>query len=371
MIIDKDDLMTRNLKTQPFYIWFSANECYRVVEITISETILLQLGRWLPPIPCHERKNKNIDLYKKYPNYSKIVLANGIKYLDAVRTRKDSSEIVAWESSGMHLKMPYTLVYDKMMQYVLKQKWKCRYCGTVNDGGLKCQGKSIGCLPAGGPKKANNNVLLEYQYFLSRSNACMPYIHPFAYEPDIPWFNNEGMYKYQETHGESCGAHRCIHHTHVNQSDQILSFPRKKWLYKPGYVENTEQFYLPGAMLGHQVSKYESHCPKCRQYVKPPLHVISYRKDMEHLWWTMEVLYWLKVEIYNKKMQKLPNVLADKRYIELKSAIDDLIKLNVGELVYHGDIGQYQTVPFNCIITPLVNWIANKSNYDLRFEKKV
>ena len=56
-------------------------------------------------------------------------------------------------------------------------------------------------------------------------------------DKNISWINVNAINTYNEhTKNTTCGANRCIHFTHINQSDQMLSFPRTKWIPKTGYV---------------------------------------------------------------------------------------------------------------------------------------
>jgi hypothetical protein len=91
---------------------------------------------------------------------------------------------------------------------------------------------------------------------------------------------------------------------------------------------------------------------------------------MEHSWWVIEVLYWLKVDIYNKKMQKLPMIEADARYEYLKNEINNLQEKDILDFVYYSSHGMSQSVPFHNILKMICLWISDKSKYDTRFERK-
>lgn len=346
-----DDFFSRNFVQQPYYVWFGPNESYRVVSVH-GRTVTLQSGSFLAPIPLHHRKNRNVDLCALYPDYSP-------EFIRLVRTRKDSSEVVHWKPVDTVLRMNYNTMINRRNEYIAEQPWKCRYCGTINQGGFQCNGKRTMPFPVGGPNKTTHNVLLEYNYFLTKS-TCLPVLKPFHAEPQTSWINVPTVPSY-------CGAHRCVHESHLNQSDQVLSFPRQRWTPAYGVVSNTSQFFLPGAMLGHHISGCEHQCTKCRTVIALPKTVQNRRNNVEHLWWVMETLYWLKVDIYNKKMQKLTPLNADKRYNAIKHVVGTL---NADEFVYYGTVGDYQTNTFQNVIRPLVHWIADKRNYDARFDYK-
>ena len=99
-------------------------------------------------------------------------MPNGVNYIDSVKNRKDSSEIVAFEPTGNMRVFHFDILLNLIKEYIYNQKWKCRYCNHVNDGGTVCKGTSQGGFPSGGPRKSNNNVFVEYEYFLSKSNQC-------------------------------------------------------------------------------------------------------------------------------------------------------------------------------------------------------
>ena len=92
--------------------------------------------------------------------------------------------------------------------------------------------------------------------------------------------------------------------------------------------------------------------------------------NVEHSWWIIEVLYWLKVDIYNKKMQKLSDIDADKRYTFLLDAVNKLNTLSIQDFVYYGENGSYQTIPFNNILKNMLDWMSDRNKYDTRFERK-
>lgn len=377
--LNVDDLLTHSYKIHPQYIWLrekDENTCYKILDVMVENNIVkdvtLQNGKWLPPIPLEYRKTMSDEAKEKYREYENIKLQDGKYFLESLKHRKESSEIVAWKPNDIITTIDIQTLKTYMLNFILKQKWKCRYCGNNNDGGLHCRGISTGLMPSGGPKKANNNVLSEYEYFLCKTASCQPLIHPFKYEANLGWYEPNSMYKYKKlVKGHPCGAHRCIHYSHINQSDQILSFPRVKWTPRTRNIENTEQFFLPGAMLGHHISKSECICTKCRNFVtisEIPKHI--FRKEIEHSWWILETLYWIKVDIYNKKMQKLNISQSKIRYDELVNSIHTIYCSEIDDYIYHGKNGFYQTNKFKNIIEILYNWIMNKQNYINRFSKK-
>ena len=94
--------LNRDWRTQPSYVWVrlaknSPEKCYRVVSVSIKN-IVLESGLWLAPIPVQYRRSKNISLNSKYDVYSDIYLPDGQKFLNMLRNRKESSDIVAWKS---------------------------------------------------------------------------------------------------------------------------------------------------------------------------------------------------------------------------------------------------------------------------------
>lgn len=349
------DFKTRNFN-HPYYVWFGQKESYRVMSYQNNQ-VVLQPGHFLAPIPLYIRKNKSIDLYALYPEYASLKL-NNLPYLDAIRSRKDSSEIVAWNPTLPLITISYDTMIQNIKQYIDEQEWTCRYCGTINYGGYECQGISTNTFPIGGPQKSNNNVLVEYNYFLAKSN-CMPII-----VPECSWISN--MSTNQPTR---CGAIRCVHFQHTNQSDQILSFPRQAFFPTKGILYNTPRFYLPGAMLGHQITKQEHQCTKCRTILTLPKEINTLQHNIEHAWWIMEIIYWFKVDIYNKKMQKLPPIQAKKRYQDLLHDIHQLYQSNVPDFIFYHTKGQYQTTTFQNLLKPLISWLSKPDNYFKRFEK--
>ena len=259
--------------------------------------------------------------------------------------------------------------------YIDNQKWKCRYCNTINQGSNKCSGIYYGQLPCGGPPKASNNVLAEYEYFLSKPASCPPTILPFKHEQHLGWHDNKFLqhYQYKLQHSpRPCNARRCVHFTHINQSDQILSFPRAQWTFWDKiYINNTEQFFLPGAMLGHQTTSSACYCPKCRNNLNDYIPMSkTIQEKVEHSWWLIETLYWLKVDIYNKKMQKLNDIDATARYYYLKNEIEKLYSSKIQDFFYFSGNGISQSIPFNNILILMKEWINKKYNYDIRFDKK-
>ena len=376
--MDFKDYKNRDWTKEPSYIWMrkdknAPEECYRVV--SIYPTIVLEKGKWLAPIPVSDRRNKNINLLNKYPEYSDVYLPDGQKFLSVLRNRKENSDIVAWKGNITEIwNISNILKYNK--NYILNQQWKCRYCGAINQGTNRCRGVYKGQLPRGGPPKANDNVLAEYEYFLTKTTSCPPIIYPFNNEQYLGWhdvtYRNNFEKKFQNNYHE-CNAVRCVDFSHMNQSDQILSFPRTQWSdWSKTFITNSEQFYLPGAMLGHQTTSSECICPKCRQELHSYPYVVlnEIRLKTEHSWWLIELLYWLKVDIYNKKMQKLSEKESLKRYLYLKNEILKLHKLNIKDFVYYFDDGTKQSIPFNNILKILWDWIQDKNKYYNRFDRK-
>lgn len=381
--LDFKDYLSRDWRLQPSYVWIrmtpeSNEECLRVVHVE-NQKIILEKGKWLAPIPVRHRRNRNINLMTEYPEYADVYLPDGQKFLNVLRNRKETSDIVAWKSSKQTVSWSPGELDKANKLYIQHQKWKCRYCNNINQGSNVCSGVYFGQLPHGGPPKANNNVLAEYEYFLSKPTGCPPTMYPFPNEQHLGWHNTDSRTEFQNniqalpTAMRACKAKRCVHFSHINQSDQILSFPRAQWTdWGKTYVTNTEQFYLPGAMLGHQTTSQEMICPKCRHESLPMVltHSTKMRTRMEHSWWVIEVLYWLKVDIYNKKMQKLPMIEADARYEYLKNEINNLQKKDILDFVYYSSHGMSQSVPFQNILKMICLWISDKSKYDTRFERK-
>ena len=163
-----------------------------------------------------------------------------------------------------------------------------------------------------------------------------------------------------------CQAQRCVHSSHLNRSEQVLSFPREKWTGKKGVITNTETFFLPGAMLGHQtIAKY---CPKCQQQLKT-LTLDPHICEVLHSWWIIESLYWLKAEIYNKKMQHLTQRDSINRYMFLKQKVNHLMSLSIDDYVYTAKNGFTMSVPFKNIIVHIKQWLDQEEKYIKRFEK--
>ena len=73
---------------------------------------------------------------------------------------------------------------------------------------------------------------------------------------------------------------------------------------------------------------------------------------------------------YNKKMQKLSDIEADKRYTFLLDAMNKLNKLSIQDFVYYGENGSYQTIPFNNILKNMTDWMTDRNKYNTRFERK-
>tara|TARA_B100000963_G_C22199195_1_gene482321 strand:- start:80 stop:454 length:375 start_codon:yes stop_codon:yes gene_type:complete len=124
-------------------------------------------------------------------------------------------------------------------------------------------------------------------------------------------------------------------------------------------------------MLGHQITKQEHQCTKCRHILTEPKPILTFRDNIEHTWWVMEILYWLKVDVYNKKMLKLTPSMAQQRYQKLLQDVQTLYHKNVPDFVYYKSRGQYQTNTFQNVIKPLLLWIQNRDNYTHRFQKKL
>ena len=223
--INFDEILLHIRSKIPYYIWVyedGRDKCYKIVDIN-NLIITLESGLWLAPIPIEFRKNNAFDLRKKYSNYVDIKDNDGTCFLKSIKLRKDSSEIVAWKPN----KEIKTITFDKLKKqnydFIIKQKWRCRYCNKINNGGLTCNGISKGNMPIGGPEKVKNHVLSEYIYFVSKTYSCPPNFYPFDYDKQIGWYNNNAMQKYKKiSFGQKCNARRCIHYSHINQSDQIL-----------------------------------------------------------------------------------------------------------------------------------------------------
>lgn len=377
--LNEDDLYNHIYKTKPQYIWLrknNENKCYKINNVNIVNNqisdICLQNGIWLPPIPLNDRKNMNDSIKKKYKEYQDILLHDGKSFLDSLKNRKDSSEIVAWKSNNTTITISFEDMKKYNLNHILNQQWKCRYCNHINDGGIICKGISKGKMPSGGPKKVNNHVLSEYSYFVSKTFSCQPNIRPFQHETELEWFDPTAIKTYENiVKDKPCHARRCIHYSHINQSDQILSFPRVKWNHTK-YIKNTYQYFLPGSMLGHQVTQSEHICSKCKNHVQNCINIQknSFRYQIEHSWWILEVLYWFKVDIYNKKMQKLNQEQSYKRYQEILKSIHIMFNSNIEDFIYHGKNGFYQTNKFSNILKTLYIWMNDIKNYTNRFNKK-
>ena len=376
--MDFKDYLNRDWRLQPSYLWVRMSKihpekCFRVVSVS-GKIITLENGSWLAPIPMQYRRNKNINLKDKYEIYSDIYLPDGQKFLNVLRNRKESSDIVAWKAGIIeYWSIENVIKYNKL--YIENQKWKCRYCNTINQGSNKCSGLYYGQLPTGGPPKASNNVLTEYEYFLSKPSSCPPVLFPFKDQKNLAWHNPQFLHDYQhkiQKKPTPCNGIRCVDFSHINQSDQVLSFPRAQWTFwDKTYITNTEQFFLPGAMLGHQTTTTACYCPKCRNKLTQynPL-IKTIQQKVEHSWWIVEILYWLKVDIYNKKMQKLNEKDALKRYLYLKDEIHKLYCSDTKDFIYFLNNGINQSIPFKHILINVCNWINDKYNYDTRFDKK-
>jgi hypothetical protein len=378
--MDFKDYLVREWNLNPSYVWIrrsleTPEECLRVQSVNVN-FIMVEKGRWMAPIPVHDRRNRRMCLTTKYPDYVNVYLPDGQKFLNVLRNRKETSDIVAWKSSGIKERWTIPNLVEVNKNYIDKQKWKCRYCNFINQGTDTCQGTYYGQLPHGGPPKAQNNVLMEYEYFLSKPTGCPPVLYPFPNEQQLGWHDDAARDRFQTRAGtvsSPCKARRCVHFSHINQSDQILSFPRAQWTqWGKTYVSNTEQFYLPGAMLGHQTTQNECVCPKCRNpfHRSSPVSATKWRTNIEHSWWIIEILYWLKVDVYNKKMQKLNREESEVRYEFLKSEVSKLHACYTSDFVYCLENSSQQTVPFNNILKDMWVWLNDKGKYDARFERK-
>lgn len=378
--LNVSDLLKHVYINQPQYLWLridNMDKCYKILKVEVEDekitNMYLENGIWLPPIPLHDRKHINAQMKKKYSQYENIKLHDGKDFIESLKSRKDSSQIVAWKKNNININMTFEDVKTHALDFIMNQSWKCRYCQHVNKGGLQCKGITQGNMPSGGPKKANNHVLSEYEYFVSKTFSCPPILYPFKHETELGWYDQSSMYKYKYTvKGQRCNAHRCIHYSHTNQSDQILSFPRVEWKHTTNdALTNTYQFFLPGAMLGHHITRNENICTKCRNIIThQKIKTQDFRSQVEHSWWILEILYWIKVDIYNKKMQKIPIEESIIRYKEILNNIHQLKDKNIDDYIYHGKNGFYQTNTFKNILNILWSWTSNKNNYINRFKKK-
>ena len=126
--MDFKEYKNRNWTKEPSYIWMrkdknAPEECYRVV--SIYPTIVLERGKWLAPIPVSDRRNKNINLVEKYPEYADVYLPDEQKFLTVLRNRKETSDIVAWKGNETEIwNITNILKYNR--NNIVNQKWKCR-----------------------------------------------------------------------------------------------------------------------------------------------------------------------------------------------------------------------------------------------------
>jgi len=272
---------------------------------------------------------------------------------------------VAWQPVGGMERWETAQVLKQWECFVKNQQWTCRYCGLVNVGGVKCTGKYAGTVPTGGPGKAGNNALAEYAYFLSKSQSA-PSVCP---TDRSGWFDEVAIKQWRAPLRDNpipCMAQRCVHFSHVNQSDQVLAFPRSVWNGPVGPITNSARHYLPGAMLGHQT--VGDSCPKC----KNGLDTVAYDEHvhpMMHSWWVMEALYWFKVDIHNKKMLHLNRDSSDERYAFLKRSVDALFEADIGDFVYTCRDGFTQSIPFKSVLIRMKQWLDDPANYLRRFTK--
>ena len=131
--IDFKEYINRNWKNQPSYIWLrrskdSDEECFRIESIYDNNHLNLESGVWMAPIPLHDRRNKRINLAQKYPEYMNVYLPDGQKFLNVLRSRKETSNIVAWKSKGQVTKWNISDIIKFNNIYIEQQRWKCRYC---------------------------------------------------------------------------------------------------------------------------------------------------------------------------------------------------------------------------------------------------
>lgn len=359
-----------DLKSCPIYVWLREQQylpevCYRIVDIDQTcHTVVLESGHWLAPIAYEDRRKSLIILMRKYPDYVSIKSGSEL-FLKTILKKKETSDTVAWSSHNRVKTLTTSELFRQFKNYIRHQTWKCRYCKHVNHGGFKCNGIYNLSFPVGGPSKTNNNALSEYIYFLSKSQHAKPQVLPF--KQPFGWLDVEAMAQWKKSGFPSrCQAQRCVHTSHLNHSEQVLSFPREKWPGTPGIITNTETFFLPGAMLGHQtIAKF---CPKCQNQLKT-LPLDPHIREVLHSWWIIESLYWLKAEIYNKKMQHLTLKDSANRYLLLKQKVEQLISLNIDDYVYTAKDGFTMTVPFKNIVVHMKQWLDQEENYIKRFEK--
>ncbi len=364
----------------PTYLWFfedSVECCYRINKIIYDSQkqpikLVLLPGYWMSPVPSYVVKT---DIISKFPKYNEK-LWDGKTFIETLSTRKSNSNIALFKPDGTPFVIDVIDALKKYSNYVQNQKWKCRYCDHVNEKTSTCMGTYYGKLPSGGPIKTNNCAVVEYEYFVSKGGSCQPSLLPFESEPHLGWYDIHGRSQFQEyyfLHPTKCLAKRCTDFQHTNNSDQVLSFPRTTWADKMNVkITNTAQFFLPGALLGHQTTHAEYTCPRCRHGLeepskKPSDTIRKYRSDTEHSWWIVESLYWIKVDIYNKKMQHISSYFSDKRYSVLKSEIEGLLKNKIQDFVLFTENGCYQSNRYNNILKKLYDWIQIKENYDSRF----
>lgn len=365
-----DSINNYDFKSHPIYVWLreqpsSPEECYRIVAIDRPcYTIVLESGHWMAPIAYEDRRKSLSTLTREYPEY--VSLKNRSEpFLHAILKKKETSDTVAWVSHNRVKSLTTVEVFRQFKTYIRHQKWKCRYCKHVNHGGFECTGTYRLSYPIGGPSKTNDNVLLEYIYFLTKTQHAHPRVLPFRQPTD--WLDTEALAQWKESGIPSrCRAQRCVHSSHLNHSEQVLSFPREKWRGARGIITNTETFFLPGAMLGHQT--IGTFCPKCIQQLKI-LPLDAHVREVLHSWWIIESLYWLKVDIYNKKMQHLTPKDSMGRYLSLKQKVDYLMGLNIDDYVHTAKDGFTLSVPFQNILLQIKQWLDQKENYTKRFEK--
>lgn len=354
----------------PIYVWLREQQhlperCYRIVKIDQTcHTVVLESGHWLAPIPYEDRRKTLNTLMREYPDYVSVK-SGSEPFLKSILKKKETSDTVAWASHDIVKTLTTAELFRQFKNYIRHQTWKCRYCKHVNHGGFKCNGHYNLSFPIGGPSKTNNNALSEYIYFLSKSQHAQPRVLPF--KQPIGWLDMEALAQWKQSGVPSpCQAQRCVHTSHLNHSEQVLSFPRDKWPGTRGIITNTQTFFLPGAMLGHQtIAKF---CPKCQQQLKS-LPLDPHIREVLHSWWIVESLYWLKAEIYNKKMQHLTPKDSANRYILLKQKVDQLMSLYIDDYVHMAKDGFTMSVPFKNIVIHIKQWLDKEENYIMRFEK--
>jgi len=363
----------------PTYLWFfegNTERCYRINKILYDKekqpsSLVLMPGYWMSPVPSYILKTDKYFTFK-YPNYDEK-LWDGKTFLETLSTRKSNSNIALFKPDGASIVIDVLDALHEYSNYAINQKWKCRYCDHVNSATSNCMGMYYGKLPSGGPLKTNNCAVVEYEYFVSKGGSCQPSLTPFASQPYLGWYDANGRSQFQEHCSRQpvkCLARRCTDFQHTNNSDQVLSFPRTTWTDQMNVkITNTAQFFLPGSLLGHQTTHAEPVCPRCRHDLDGPSSPSpsKYRSNTEHSWWIVESLYWLKVDIYNKKMQHMNSHLSDQRYSQLKYEIETLFDKQIKDFVLFTENGCYQSNKYNNILKRLYDWIQDKKNYDDRF----